>query len=163
MMREPNAATESVYDKEVETLCSKGNQSLSQVVQSAGKAAHGKIQAGNMEEMKQFYEACLLVPGPPDNDLEYREQILPLHLWDLRAGKNQINVRTTTEGLVKRSPQFQKETELGGELLGGLQSKDQGGKACNLDQHTTEYQHDASPGLRGNSELIAGTVSLRCS
>lgn len=139
------------------------NQSLSQVVQSAGKAAHGKIQAGNREEMKQFYEVCLLVPGPPDNDLEYREQILPLYLWDLRAGKNQINVRTTTEGLVKCSPQFQKETKLGGELLGGLQSKNQGRKACNLDQHTTEYQHDASPGLCGNSELIAGTVNLRCS
>ena len=43
MMKESKATAESGYDKEVETLYSKGNQSLSQVVQSGGKAAHGKI------------------------------------------------------------------------------------------------------------------------
>lgn len=47
-----------------------------------------RFQAVNPGKVKQLYEICLVVPGPPDSDLECGQQISSLHPWTLGAGKN---------------------------------------------------------------------------
>lgn len=66
-----------------------------------------RFQTVNQGEMKQFYETCLLVPGPLDNDLECGVQIPPLHLQ--RSGHRQKLdkiERQRQRDWVKCRPQF---------------------------------------------------------